>query len=98
MRKISTSLSMAALFAAAMLSACSPKYNWRDYRSAEAPYTALFPDKPATYTRKIDLDGTPVNMTMTAAQVGDVMFAIGSAEAPDQAKAQAALVAMKIAM
>lgn len=80
------------------LAACSPTYNWRDYSSPDAPFRALFPDKPATHTRKIDIDGLKVDMTMTAAQVDGATFAVGSAEAPDADKAEAALLAMQTAL
>ena len=61
----------AALVAALglLLAACSPKYNWRDYASPDAPYRVMFPAKPATFTRTIDLDGMQVAMTMTAAAI-----------------------------
>jgi hypothetical protein len=87
-----------ALLAASLLTACNPKYNWRDYNSPDAPYSVMFPDKPATHTRSIDLDGMTVNMTMTAVDIDGTMFAVGSAQAPDPAKAQAALAAMKTAL
>ncbi len=80
------------------LAACSPKYNWRDYSSEDAPFRAMFPDKPSSHTRSIDLDGMKVDMTMTAAQVDGSMFAVGTAEAPDAAQAEAALAAMKTAL
>lgn len=86
------------MIAACALSACSPKLDWRDYRSNDAPFTALFPDKPATFTRTIDLDGMSVSMTMTAAEVDGTTFAVGSAEVADPAKARAALNAMKVAL
>ena len=80
------------------MTACSPKFDWRDYRSKDAPYAVLFPGKPASQTRTIDLDGQQVSMTMTAAEVDGVAFAVGSAELTDAAHAQAALLAMKSAM
>lgn len=80
------------------LSACSPKYNWRDYASPDAPYRAMFPAKPASFTREIELDGMRVAMTMTAAEVDGATFAVGAAQAPDPARAQAALEAMKLAL
>ena len=58
----------------------------------------MFPDKPASHTRSVDLNGMTVNMTMTAAQVDGAMYAVGSGEAPDADKAEAALAAMKIAL
>lgn len=89
---------MCAALACCALAACSPKFNWRDYASQDAPYRVMFPEKPATHTRTVDLDGMKVEMTMTAAQVDGTMFAVGTAEAPDADKAEAALVAMKTAL
>lgn len=80
------------------LAACSPTFNWRDYASPDAPYHALFPDKPASYTRAVNLDGLSVDLTMTAAEVEGTVFAVGSAQAPDAARAQAAIEAMKTAL
>ena len=93
-------LSVRLLFAGAVLAlaACSPKFNWREVRSKDAPYSVLLPAKPSTFARSIDLDGMPVTMTMTAAKVDNAVFAVGSASVLDAAKAQAALVAMKTAL
>ena len=77
---------MAAL---CLLAACSPKYNWRDYASADARYRVMFP---------ANLDGMKVAMTMTAAEIDGATFAVGAAEAPDAARAQAALEAMQVAL
>lgn len=96
MRLISPTL--LALLAALALAACSPKYNWRDYRSPDAPFAIMFPDKPDTHTRDIDLNGLKVRMMMTAVQVDGTMYAVGTGEAPDAAQARAALVAMKTAL
>jgi hypothetical protein len=87
-----------ALVMAAALSACSPKYDWRDYRSNDAPYAVLFPGKPASQTRSIKLDQLDVSMTMTAAEIDGVIFAVGSAQLPDAAQAPAAVEAMKTAL
>ena len=87
------------LFATALLvTACKPSYNWRDYSSPDAPFRVMFPDKPAVHKRRIDIGGMPVEMTMTAVDVHGTTFAVGSAEAPDAAKAQAALGAMQSAL
>ncbi|SDY02672.1 hypothetical protein SAMN04515617_10983 [Collimonas sp. OK242] len=94
-RLFTRSLSVCALLA---LLACSPKFNWREVHSKDAPYSVLLPAKPSTFSRPIDLDGVPVTMTMTAAKVDDTVFAVGSATVPDAARAQAALIAMKTAL
>ena len=93
MKKISL-----ALMLATTLSACSPQYDWRDYRSNDAPYAVLFPGKPASQTRSIQLDRLAVNMTMTAAEVNGVIFAVGSAQVADAAQGPAAIAAMKTAL
>jgi len=88
-------LILACIACAVLLSACSPKYDWREVRGSDAPYVVLLPTKPATHTRSIDLDGIPVTMTMTASDVDGVTFAVGSAVLPDAAQATQALNAMK---
>ena len=87
-----------ASLSAALLAGCSPTYNWRDYTSAEGAFKVLFPAKPATHTRGIDLGGIKVDMTMTAAEVEGTTFAVGTAVAPDAALAQATLPAMRQAL
>ena len=58
----------------------------------------MFPDKPSSHTRNIDVGGMKVDMTMTAVDIDGITFAVGSAEAPDAAQALAALPAMKTAL
>ncbi|TFW17904.1 hypothetical protein [Duganella callida] len=86
------------LLLTASLSACSPKYDWRDYRSPDAPYAILFPGKPATQTRAIHLGQLETKMTMAATEIDGVVFAVGSAQLADATQAPAALEAMKTAM
>ncbi|WP_088709894.1 hypothetical protein [Noviherbaspirillum denitrificans] len=88
----------ASLAACITLLACSPKFDWREVRGTSAPFAVLLPAKPATHTRNVNLDGIEVPMTMTAADVDGVTFAVGTAEMPDPAQAQRALAAMKTAL
>jgi hypothetical protein len=88
----------APLLLLAALAACSPDYNWRQVQNADAAYTALFPAKPSTHAREINLDGIRTTMSMTAAEVHGALFAVGSAELPNAALAPPALAAMKTAM
>jgi len=48
----------------ALLAGCAPEYNWREIRAADDGYVVMLPDKPAALTRRIDLDGLPVSMSM----------------------------------
>jgi len=87
-----------AMLAASLLAGCNPAYNWRDHVNQEGRYQVLFPAKPATFTRPVDVDGLRVEMTMTAAEVDGATFAVGAATAPDAARARAALPAMRLAL
>ena len=89
---------LAAGLLALLLGGCSPTYNWRDYTSTDGSYHVMFPAKPASHTRSIDLGGIRVDMTMTAAEVNGTTFAVGTALAPDAALAQATLPAMRQAL
>jgi hypothetical protein len=80
------------------LSACSPRFDWREVRGTDAPFTVLMPAKPSTQARPVNIGGTTVTMTMTAADVNGLTFAVGSAEFADAAQAAAALDAMKTAL
>jgi hypothetical protein len=95
MRKL---LILAIPVMAALLPACSPHFNWREFTSKDASWQALYPDKPATASRDIDLDGMKTTMTMTAAEVDEILFAVGQAQAGEGADASAALSAMQTAL
>jgi hypothetical protein len=80
------------------LAGCTPHYDWREVRGSDAPFTVLLPAKPAHFSRPVNLDGMTVTMTMTAAEVDGVTFAVGSAELKDAAQAPRALKAMQTAL
>ena len=88
----------ACIACVALLAACSPKFDWREVRGTDAPFMVLLPSKPATHTRTVNLDGLQVPMTMTAADVDGVTFAVGAAQLADAAQAPKALAAMKTAL
>ncbi|MDB5764629.1 MAG: hypothetical protein JWQ21_3624 [Herminiimonas sp.] len=88
----------AIIAGALMLPACTPTYDWREVRGNDAPFVVVLPAKPSSYSRPVNLDGIRVTMTMTAAEVDGITFAVGSAQVPDPAAVQPALNAMKTAM
>ena len=91
-----TTLTLAAILACTVcLCACTPTYDWRDVRGDKVPFTVLLPAKPSALSRQVNLGGIQADMTMTAAEIEDVTFAVGTAELPDAAQAQAALQVMK---
>jgi hypothetical protein len=86
------------LAALLLLAACNPKYNWREVHAKDSAFTVLMPDKPVSATRKVNLGEQKVEMTMTAAEVDGVSFAVGYADLADAQAAQVALANMKTAM
>lgn len=89
---------VARLLLLAALAGCSPDYNWREVQNADAAFSALFPAKPSSHAREINLDGIRTSMSMTAAEVNGALFAVGSTELASPALVQPALNAMKTAM
>jgi hypothetical protein len=98
MLKLSRLCSALLLSSAIALTGCSPEYNWREVRSDDGLFVALFPAKPASHTKEVNLDGIHTKMSMTAAEVNGAMFAIGSAQVSAAELVQPALTAMKTAM
>ena len=82
----------------ALLTACSPKFDWREVRGTEAPFVILLPAKPVTVSRDMVLAGVEIKMQMTAADVDGVSFAVGSAQVDDASKIAGVLDAMQQGM
>lgn len=95
---MSAAIRRVAVAGVLLLSACTPKFDWREVRGTDAPFVVLMPAKPSTLSRPINIGDTPVTMTMTGADIDGVNFAVGSAELPDHAQAQAALSAIQTAL
>lgn len=69
-----------------LLTACSPRYDWRDYQDADG-FVATFPGKVQSASRAINLDGATVTMTLRAARVGETAFVVGTIALPGQDEA-----------
>ncbi|MCQ8895492.1 hypothetical protein NQT62_03435 [Limnobacter humi] len=75
-----------------LLSACSPAFNWRVVPNPDSGYTATFPDKPALVTRTLDLANLKVPLTLQAAQVNGLYFAVGTVPLEGNLKTQQTLL------
>ena len=73
------------------ISACSPTFNWREWRSEGTPLVALMPCKPESAVRPVPLDGTPTTLHMHSCDTGGVTLALAWAELPHAARAPVAL-------
>lgn len=78
-----------AVAAAALLVACSPRFDWRELRQPAAGYVVALPDKPQTEVREITIEHPAgplrVEMTMLSTGVGASLFAVGTARLPARA-------------
>ena len=81
-----------------LLAACSPKFDWREVRGTDAPFTLLLPAKPATVSKEMVLAGVEIKMQMMVADVDGVSFAVGSAKVNDTSKIPTVLDAMQQGM
>src|SRR5215203_3429494 len=68
--------------------ACSPAFNWREFRSAEG-FAVLLPGRPQTVSRTTSVADTQVQMSMTSTGIGGTLFAVGSARLPAAISADA---------
>jgi propanediol dehydratase small subunit len=73
------------------VSACSPTFNWREWRSDGTPLLALMPCKPESAVRPVPLGGAPTTLHTHSCDTGGLTFAVAWAELPDAARAPEAL-------
>ncbi|MBI3711391.1 MAG: hypothetical protein HY253_00275 [Burkholderiales bacterium] len=72
--------SLVLLLLTFILSACTPKFDWREVRNSEVPLSVLMPAKPSSFTRDMQLDGLKIALQMTAADVDQLSFALAYAK------------------
>lgn len=83
--------------------ACSPTFNWRQVRADGSAVAVLLPCKPERALRQVAMAGHPVALSMLSCDVGELTFALGSAQVPQglstaevlQAWRQASLASMR---
>ncbi len=67
----------------ALLLGCSPEFNWREMGVAEDRAILAFPAKVQTEQRPIQIDGQILAFSLSAANVGPAVFAVGFAALPE---------------
>lgn len=58
-----------------LLAACSPALDWREAQAPGAGLTLLFPCKPQTQERSVEVAGQPWSATLMACDAGGMTFA-----------------------
>jgi len=74
-----------APLAAALLAACYPELDWREFVWPDGKFAVLFPGKPALESRDIAFAGSTLRMDMLSVQVSGMAFGVGYADLPASA-------------
>ncbi len=78
---------------ALLLSACQPRYNWREVRPEGGGVQTLMPCKPETAERSVPLGPQPVPLHMASCEAGGITYALAWVALGSAADAPAALQA-----
>ncbi len=86
-----------ALALAMPLAACAPALDWREVRPAGTQLHLLFPCKPTSQQRTLNLAAAPVVLTLQACQAGGLTWALSHADVNDPARVAPALTELRTA-
>jgi hypothetical protein len=81
--------------ALALLGACSPTLDWRQFTPEDFGVTVVFPCRPDRHARALELAGAKAQMEMLVCSAGDDTFAVSFVDIADPAKVGAALVELR---
>ncbi len=78
-----------------LASACTPALDWREVRPDGAHLALMFPCKPASNARNVDMQGRQVRTFLIACKTADQSFSLSYADVGDPALVGAALKQMR---
>lgn len=81
MRPLVSLLPLWLLFA--LLTGCTPEYNWRESMVAQDRGVIMFPSRTKTEQRQIDIEGAAATFALTSAAVGEAVFSVGYVPLPE---------------
>jgi hypothetical protein len=61
-----------------LLSACSPKLDWRIVQSSQEGYSALFPGKPEKIERRLPYQNQEIPQTLEAVKIDDDIYSVST--------------------
>jgi hypothetical protein len=61
-----------------LLSACSPKLDWRTVQSRQEGYSTLFPGKPEKIERKLPYQNQEIPQTLEAVKIEDDIYSVST--------------------
>ena len=83
------------LAGALLAGACSPTLDWREVHPADSAAQLLFPCKPASHAREIDLAGARTKVTLYACEAAGMTWALAFAQLADPGALSTALLAWR---
>ena len=83
--------------AAGLLAACAPALDWREVRPDDSGVTMLFPCKPDSHARRLNLGKQQVRLTLHACTAGGSTWALAFADMSDPALVGDALTELGVA-
>ncbi|HEY0818978.1 MAG TPA: hypothetical protein VGD46_09385 [Rhizobacter sp.] len=70
---------------------CAPSLDWREIKPEDSDVLAMFPCKPTTDARMVNLAGARVRMVLVACRAGEVNWALAFADVGDPSSVAGAL-------
>jgi len=86
---------LALLLLPAAVAACTPTLDWRELRPEGSGAQLLFPCKPSSHARTLELGGSRITLTLHACRAGDATYALAVADVGDLARVGPALVQLR---
>lgn len=80
-----------------VLAACSPAFDWRETRIEGPRLTVMFPCRPVSQVRDLELARRRVSMSLLACEAGGDTFAVASFDVGDPAAVGTALSSLRSA-
>ncbi|MBU3622813.1 hypothetical protein ICN47_03645 [Polynucleobacter sp. AP-Latsch-80-C2] len=75
-------ISCCCIAATFLLSACSPKLDWRVVQSPQERYSALFPGKPDKIQRRVSFQNQELLQSLEALKIDDDIYSISATQIP----------------
>jgi hypothetical protein len=86
---------LALLLLPVAVAACTPTLDWRELRPEGSGAQLLFPCKPSSHARTLELAGARASLTLHACKAGGATYALAVADVGDLARVAPALMQLR---
>ncbi|NUZ04887.1 hypothetical protein [Piscinibacter koreensis] len=85
----------AAVLGAVLLGGCSPALDWREVRPASSDLVTLFPCRPGTEQRPVQLGGATLPLRLVGCKAAETTFALALVDLPEPGLANGVLTDLR---